>query len=73
VSESAFRNSLAAAIETLPERENWVLSLYYQESLNLREIGAVLDVSESRVQPDSQPGCLALTQPGWPTGKTDHT
>ena len=40
---------MAAAIETLPEREKLVLSLYYDEDMNLREIGEVLEVSESRV------------------------
>jgi len=44
-----FREALAEAIETLPERERLVMSLYYDEELNLREIGAVLGVSESRV------------------------
>jgi len=33
----------------LPDREKLVLALYYDEELNLREIGEVLDVSESRV------------------------
>ena len=33
----------------LPEREKLVLSLYYDEDMNLREIGEVLEVSESRV------------------------
>lgn len=40
---------LANAIETLPERERLVMSLYYDEELNLRETGEVLGVSESRV------------------------
>ncbi len=44
-----FRRSLAGAIEELPERERLVLALYYQEEMNLKEIGAVLEVSESRV------------------------
>lgn len=44
-----FRAALAAAIGQLPEREQLVLSLYYEQELNLREIGAVLGVSESRV------------------------
>ena len=47
--DSEFRHELVAAIENLPEREKLVLSLYYEQELNLREIGAVLDVSESRV------------------------
>lgn len=44
-----FRRALGAAIESLPQREKLVLSLYYDEEFNLREIGEVLDVSESRV------------------------
>ncbi|HEY4559328.1 MAG TPA: sigma-70 family RNA polymerase sigma factor, partial [Lysobacter sp.] len=46
---SEFGRELAAAIGLLPEREQLVLSLYYQQELNLKEIGAVLGVSESRV------------------------
>lgn len=45
----SFQSHLAKAIQTLPEREQLVLSLYYDEELNLKEIGAVLGVSESRV------------------------
>ena len=44
-----FQNELAQAIAEMPERERLVLSLYYTDELNLREIGAVLEVSESRV------------------------
>ena len=40
---------LSEAIASLPERERLVMALYYDEELNLREIGAVLGVSESRV------------------------
>lgn len=40
---------MVKAIKTLPEREALVLSLYYDKELNLKEIGAVLEVSESRV------------------------
>jgi|TARA_X000000950_G_scaffold256724_1_gene322375 RNA polymerase sigma factor for flagellar operon FliA len=40
---------LTQAIEKLPERARMVLALYYQEEMNLKEIGAILDVSESRV------------------------
>ncbi|MBK1674878.1 RNA polymerase sigma factor FliA [Ectothiorhodospira shaposhnikovii] len=44
-----FRQALADHIDTLPERERLILSLYYDDELNLREIGEVLGVSESRV------------------------
>ena len=44
-----FRATLAEAIRTLPEREGLVMSLYYEEELNLKEIGEVLGVTESRV------------------------
>ncbi len=44
-----FRQNLMEAIAGLPERERLVMGLYYDEELNLREIGAILGVSESRV------------------------
>nr|WP_282100047.1 RNA polymerase sigma factor FliA [Thauera aromatica] len=43
------RERLIEAIEALPEREKLLMALYYQEELNLKEIGAVLGVTESRV------------------------
>lgn len=49
VSEDQFANKLVELIKQLPEREALVLSLYYDEELNLKEIGLVLEVSESRV------------------------
>lgn len=49
LTEDGFRKSLGKAIEGLPEREKLVLSLYYDDEMNLREIGEVLEVSESRV------------------------
>jgi RNA polymerase sigma factor for flagellar operon FliA len=49
IEHNAFKKGLSECISTLPEREALVLSLYYDEELNLREIGQVLDVSESRV------------------------
>lgn len=49
IEHNIFKKSLAECISSLPEREALVLSLYYDEELNLREIGQVLDVSESRV------------------------
>lgn len=47
--EAGFREALAQAIDGLPEREKLVMSLYYTDELNLKEIGAVLSVTESRV------------------------
>jgi RNA polymerase sigma factor for flagellar operon FliA len=47
--KEAFKKALADAIAGLPERERLVVALYYDEELNLREIGQVLGVSESRV------------------------
>jgi RNA polymerase sigma factor for flagellar operon FliA len=49
LTEEGFRKALGEAVEGLPEREKLVLSLYYDEEMNLREIGEVLEVSESRV------------------------
>lgn len=49
LAESGFKDSLADAIDQLPEKEKLVMALYYDEELNLKEIGQVLDVSESRV------------------------
>ena len=44
-----FKANLANAISGLPDREKLVLALYYDEELNLKEIGEVIGVSESRV------------------------
>ena len=49
VESEAFRQCLAKTLAGLPEREAMVMSLYYEQELNLREIGEVLGVSESRV------------------------
>jgi RNA polymerase sigma factor for flagellar operon FliA len=47
--EAGTRQALVVAIETLPEREKMMMALYYEQDLNLREIGEVLGVTESRV------------------------
>ena len=49
IQKQQFREQLVSAINILPKREKLIISLYYDEELNLREIGEVLDVSESRV------------------------
>ncbi|MDT8999326.1 RNA polymerase sigma factor FliA [Paucibacter sp. APW11] len=43
------RQALVAAIKNLPEREQYVMSMYYEHDMNLKEIAAVLKVTESRV------------------------
>lgn len=47
--ENGLRQRLIEAIKAVPERERLLLGLYYEEELNLREIGAIMEVSESRV------------------------
>ncbi|MQQ99470.1 RNA polymerase sigma factor FliA [Glaciimonas soli] len=47
--QSGFRENLKAAIDSLSEREKLLMSLYYEQKLNLREIGAIMEVSQSRV------------------------
>ena len=49
IQEEKFKMALIEAIDKLPEREKLVLMLYYDEEMNLKEIGKVLGVSESRV------------------------
>lgn len=49
VEEAQFMSAVVQAIDELPEREKTVMSLYYVEELNLKEIGEVLGVSESRI------------------------
>jgi len=49
VEDEGFKRALVGAIKSLPEKEQLMMSLYYSEELNLKEIGEVLGVSESRV------------------------
>ncbi len=60
IQKEDFRNSLSGAIATLPEREKLVLALYYDEELNLKEIGEVLGVSESRISQINSQAMLRL-------------
>jgi RNA polymerase sigma factor for flagellar operon FliA len=48
-SQSEYQQQLAEAIRQLPEKEQLVMSLYYDDELNFREIGEILDVTESRI------------------------
>jgi RNA polymerase sigma factor FliA len=43
------RQSLVEAIKVLPEREQYIMSMYYEKDMNLKEIAAVLGITESRV------------------------
>lgn len=47
--DAGFRQALVSAIHHLPERERSMMGMYYEQDMNLKEIGAVLGVSESRV------------------------
>jgi RNA polymerase sigma factor for flagellar operon FliA len=49
VADNQLKAALVESIQALPERERMVISLYYVEEMNLKEIGAILEVSESRV------------------------
>lgn len=49
IQNSHFKQKLVEAIASLPEREKLVVSLYYDSEMNLREIGSVMGVSESRI------------------------
>ena len=49
IEQDEFKKNLVSAIDALPEREKLVVSLYYDEEFNLREIGEILGVSESRI------------------------
>jgi RNA polymerase sigma factor for flagellar operon FliA len=49
IAEREDKTVLAEAVKSLPEKEQLLLALYYQEGLTLKEIGLVLEVSESRV------------------------
>jgi RNA polymerase sigma factor FliA len=47
--DQRLKQSLVTAIKTLPEREQYIMSMYYEQEMNLKEIAAVLDITESRV------------------------
>lgn len=47
--DHGFKAAVISAIDALPERDKLIMSLYYEQELNLKEIGAVLEITESRV------------------------
>ncbi len=60
VHRDALQQALTQAVERLPEREKLVLSLYYEQEMNLKEIGQILGVSESRVSQIHSQAALRL-------------
>ncbi len=65
--QSKFKEALSVQIKTLPEREAFILTLYYDEDKNLKEIGDILGVSESRVSQMHSQAMLRLRSrlEGW--------
>ena len=47
--DQRLRTALVEAIKVLPEREQYIMSMYYENDMNLKEIAAVLGITESRV------------------------
>ena len=47
--DTGFREAVIASVEALPEREQILMGLYYEQEMNLKEIGAIMGISESRV------------------------
>ena len=60
VHKEALLQALTQAVQHLPEREKLVLSLYYEQEMNLKEIGQILGVSESRVSQIHSQAALRL-------------
>jgi RNA polymerase sigma factor for flagellar operon FliA len=67
VAREGFQKALSQAITSLPERERLIISLYYDEELNLREIGKILNLTESRVSQISSQAVIRLRSrlSGW--------
>ena len=49
LADHRMRQALITAIKGLPEREQFIMSMYYEQDMNLKEIAAVLSVTESRI------------------------
>jgi RNA polymerase sigma factor for flagellar operon FliA len=47
--DQRLRDALVAAIKLLPEREQLIMSMYYEQDMNLKEIALVMNVTESRI------------------------
>ena len=68
VAQTHLQSFLAAAIAELPEREQLVLSLYYEQEMNLGKLALVLGVSESRVS-QIHPRPLCASKANSPVGR----
>jgi RNA polymerase sigma factor for flagellar operon FliA len=60
VEKEELKRATVNAIKNLPEQERLVIALYYYEELTLKEIGAVLEISESRVSQIHTKAILSL-------------
>jgi RNA polymerase sigma factor for flagellar operon FliA len=60
VEKDELKRAIVEAIKSLPEQERLVIALYYYEELTLKEIGAVLEISESRVSQIHTKAILSL-------------
>lgn len=69
IEKQSIIEAISIAIEELPERERQILSLYYNEELNLKEIGQVFEISESRISQIHSQAIIRLRSklPDWDT------
>ena len=68
--DQRMREALVEAIKNLPEREQYVMSMYYEHDMNLKEIAAVLGVTESRAwtSPSPTSACTSASMSSRPRG-----
>ena len=72
---SELERVIAEGMKKIPENERLVLSLYYKEELNLREIGSIMDLHITRISQLRAQGILRLRaylERKWPSGKTGY-
>ncbi len=74
IENKLFKVALTKCIGDLPEREQLVLSLYYKEELNLKQIGEILGVTESRVSQIHSQAAIRLRHylESWQTGEVNE-
>jgi RNA polymerase sigma factor for flagellar operon FliA len=72
---SELERVVAEGMKKIPENERLVLSLYYKEELNLREIASIMDLHITRISQLRAQGILRLRtylERKWPSGKTGY-